>query len=66
MDRDTKVVSPGTAGDVAAAGTLVVAGLLALAVLDDSASPSGGDLVSFVLWSLAAAVVVRALVARLW
>jgi hypothetical protein len=66
MDESQKPASARKAGDVGAAATLVIAGFAGLKLLDDSSSPTGGDLVAWILWSLAAALLVRTLLTHLW
>jgi hypothetical protein len=66
MDDTQKAASARTAGDAGAVATLVIAGFAGLKLLDDSSTPTGGDLVAWILWSLAAALLVRTFLTRLW
>jgi hypothetical protein len=66
MNEIDRASSGRKAGDVGAAGTLAIAGFAGLKLLDDSSTPTGGDLVAWILWSLAAALVVRTLLIHFW
>ena len=67
MEQHDRSAEARLVGDLAAATTLALAGFIGLLLFDDDvADLSAGIVVGFVLWSLAAAVIVRAALVRLW